>query len=752
MPVGKAPGGMKEEILMKKVLGLLMVIAMIFSLTACGNKTTENDKVTEEESVVEENSNNILPGGNFEASDSHWNIYKESGGNATFAISGGKLKVKISNPGKKAHSVQIYCDGFELLQNTKYKITMTISASVNRKIEWRAQINGGDYHAYAGEEGIEIGTEKKLIETEFVMEEASDPAPRFCLNFGFDKTNPDLGEQEITVEGISMEIIDSSAAVEVEDNTGEVAINLNQLGYLPDDVKKAVFREAGKDDKFDIIDANTREVVFSGTVSGEYKAEAAGETVSYADFSEFKTPGTYRIKADNSGESYLFTIGTDVYSNAFRDIVKMLYLQRCGSELTKECAGDFAHAACHTQIATIYGTDKKIDVSGGWHDAGDYGRYVVPASKTVADLINAYEMNPSVFTDDFGIPESGNGVPDILDEARYEIEWMLKMQDSETGGVYHKVTGLQFEGQIPADEDTTELYVMPISNWDTADFAATMAIASRTYMKYDKEFSDKCLEAARKACEYHIAHRGERGFLNPEDVSTGEYPDGISQDEYIWMITELYKTTGEKEYHELIKDFDMEKLVDDGLGWANVDLYAVYAYLTAENTDEAMVNKFKDRFKAVVDDIYEKVEKDAYGSSLGMEYPWGSNMSIANNGIIFLWAEKFLGDRDYRALAKKQLDYIFGNNALSYSFVTGIGEHSPLNPHHRPSMALGTTMKGMLVGGPDSNLEDPYARKVLTNVPAAKCYRDNSQSYSCNEITIYWNSPLICLMSSFLNN
>ena len=743
---------------MKKFLSVLLTACMVFSITACGktDKKTDNtpDNATSEVSTTTVADNkpaddgNLIPGGDFSEKDSHWGTYTESGGVGDFSIGSKHLNLDVTAPGTKSHSVQVYCDGFELLQNTKYKFSFDVSSSEVRTFEWRVQINGGDYHAYAGESEIEIGPEEKSISFEFTMNEGSDPAPRLCFNFGFDKSHPNLDSHTIAIANVRLEIIDSSGAIEIDNDTGEKEINVNQIGFRTDDDKKAVFATAGKDDTFEIIDLATNEVVYEGKVTGEYKSYDAGQVVSYADFSDFKTAGEYRIRAKNSGESYSFKISDDVYSDVFNGVIKMLYYQRCGCELTSEHAGDFAHKACHTGKATIYGTDTVIDVSGGWHDAGDYGRYIVPASKAVADLLLAYEMNPSAFSDSVGIPESGNGIADVLDEARYELEWMFKMQNEE-GGVYHKVTGLNFEGQIKPDEDDTDLYVMPVSNWDTADFAAVMALASRIYKSVDKEFSDKCIAASKKAMDYHIAHRGERGFKNPSDVSTGEYPDGSSKDEYIWMLSEYYKTTQDKDVAALIDEFDLTSIKSSGLGWATVDLYAYYAYLTSENLNETTKANMTAKFKETIDKAITNINKDAYDSSLYLNYPWGSNMTIANNGELFLMASKMFNDDSYVDLAKTQLDYLLGNNSLSYSFVTCYGEHSPKNPHHRPTLSYGKTVPGMLVGGPDSNLEDPFAKTVLAGLPAAKCYRDNSQTYSCNEVTIYWNSPMVFLLAAF---
>lgn len=133
-------------------------------------------------------------------------------------------------------------------------------------------------------------------------------------------------------------------------------------------------------------------------------------------------------------------------------------------------------------------------------------------------------------------------------------------------------------------------------------------------------------------------------------------------------------------------------------------------------------------------------ERDAYASTIEDAYPWGSNMTIANNGMLYLMME--MGDE-----ASSQLSYLLGNNANSYCFVTGYGTLSPTGTHHRPSQATGKTMKGMLVGGPNSNLEDPYAQATLKDAAPAKCYVDNEQSFSCNEVTIYWNSPLVYLIA-----
>ncbi len=750
---------------MKKFLSLLLVLCLLLSMTACGTgnqetvneppsetvqpteevKPTEEGPPTEEVQQPEEDKKgNQIPGGNFDEANNLWGLYMESGGKADYAVKDGQMEVSIEKTGTVKHAVQIHCDGFKVFQNAEYKLTFDIKSSVDRTIEWRVQLNGGDYHAYAGEENIPVTTEMKHFEYTFTMEEASDPAPRFCFNLGFHQPDGELAAHIIYIDNVELIVLDDSNAIvpDLEDKGPE--ININQVGYKSKDAKIAIFRDSSKDTNFDVVDVKTGKSVFTGNISGSVKTASAGETVAYGDFSSVDKPGTYKIVAANSGESYEFVIGDDVYGDIFTDIVKMFYKMRCGCDLDNEHAGDFAHKACHTKKAIIYGTNKTKDVSGGWHDAGDYGRYVVPGAKAVADLLLAYEDYSQSFTDNVGIPESGNGIPDVLDEARYELDWMLKMQDEKSGGVYHKVTGLNFEGVVLPETVSDDLYILPISNCATGDFAAVMAMAARVYNQYDAAFAKKCLTAAKSALAYMESNENNGGFKNPSDVLTGEYPDTEDADEYFWALCELYKTTGDSAYSEKLSSLDISSL-GNGLGWAAVGFFGCYAYLTSENQDATLIEKISNRFNSYILSIEHNVKDDGYFSTVGKVYPWGSNMKLANNGMAVLMANKIYG-KDTE-LAKKQLNYLLGANPTSYCFVTGYGTLSPESTHHRPSMVLNKTMKGMLVGGANSNLEDPYARGVLAGKPAAKCYVDSSQSYSCNEITIYWNSPLVYLLA-----
>ena len=526
------------------------------------------------------------------------------------------------------------------------------------------------------------------------------------------------------------------------------AILLNQLGYLPKSEKVAFFRGKALGDSFEVVDEKG-EAVFEGTLSDPKADPASGDTVSSGDFSELTSPGTYRLRA-NGQVSTSFVIGEGIYDACFRDVVRFLYYQRCGTELTRGQAGVFAHPACHTGLATVYGTKETKDVSGGWHDAGDYGRYVVPAAKTVADLLLAYEANPALFGDDFNIPESGNSIPDVLDEVRFELDWLLKMQDEKTGGVYHKVTCANFPGMVMPEREKAPLILSPVSTAATGDFAAILAMASRIYKDVDSGFADACLAAAEKAWEYlqnHPAANG--GFHNPSGIVTGEYGDQNDTDERYWAACELYRLTCKDAYKSFADSLILTKRLS-GLGWADVGAYGHIAYLSlGDLATAASMKRVKAAVLAEAEVLLALSQADGYRNTLGMDYPWGSNMTVANHAMHLLLAAELNPEKapSYRGAAWQHLHYLMGANPMAYCYITGYGALSPIRTHHRPSLASRQTVPGMLAGGPNAGLDDPYARIVLKGQPPAKCYVDNDKSYATNEVTIYWNSPLIYLMA-----
>ncbi len=685
------------------------------------------------------NENNLISNATFDSGTTDWGTYKESGGACTLTTENGKLALKVSSLGKVNYAVQVFYNIIPLYQNGVYHLHYEISSSVPRTIEGMIQQNGGTYQAYTWKQ-LDLTESPLVMDYDFTMEKETDIMTKLVFNCGVRKGEENLPEHTIYIDNVSLELIDDSNVQYEAFKPYAPPIVTNQVGYRTDSQKTAVVRKDAGTDEFKVVKADDpSSVVYSGKLSAAVENSSAKETDRIADFSSVKEPGTYVITCGSLDKSYPFTIADDPYQKLMDDSVRMLYLQRCGCAVEDE---KFSHPACHNTMATIYGTNEKIDVTGGWHDAGDYGRYVVPAAKTIADLLYAYEVNPDLFGDNIGIPESGNQVPDVLDEARYELEWMLKMQ-AQNGGVYHKVSCATFPAyQMPEDE-VGELIVTPVSTTATADFAASMALAAEFYEEFDKNFADKCLSAAERAWGF-LEQNPDFIFKNPADIVTGDYGDRTDKDERYWAAAQLYRATKKDTYRTALEGMT----TSTGMDWSTVGDYGNIALLSMDGLDQnsAIYTAAAKKITSQADTMRTIVQNSPYGSPI-TKYNWGSNMTIANAGIILGLANRITGDSSYLSAAEAVQSYLLGQNPLGTCFVTGYGTVAPEHPHHRPSMVVGEAMKGMLVGGVNSSLEDDAAKAYCKGEPAAKCYIDNAESYSTNEITIYWNSPLTYLLT-----
>lgn len=325
-------------------------------------------------------------------------------------------------------------------------------------------------------------------------------------------------------------------------------ITVNQIGYLPDAHK--TFICAGEGGAFEIVREADGQAVYHGETGPPLYDEASGITVSRGHFTACSEEGSYFVRL-NGETSASFAIGHNPYAELHSGLLKSFYYFRCGMELEEPFAGPWKHAACHTAEGIVYGEpDRKQDSSGGWHDAGDYGKYTGPGAKAAADLLLAYEFAPQAFQRPIPLPETDGLAPDVLHECRYELEWLLKMQDERTGGAFHKLTTKQFPAlDVMPEDDRAELYFMPVSAAATGCFAGVMALAARVYRPYDEAFASRCLAAAERAWEWlerHPAAPENPGFKNPADVATGEYGDPVDLDERYWATGELFRTTGKR--------------------------------------------------------------------------------------------------------------------------------------------------------------------------------------------------------------
>ena len=528
------------------------------------------------------------------------------------------------------------------------------------------------------------------------------------------------------------------------------AVRANQIGYVSTDQKRCTFiYKCG--DLFDLVNAETKEIVFCGPIVYGRDNGDTGEYDYYGDFSTFREPGTYYIRSQNGLVSHPFVIARDPYTDLRNSALKMLSYQRCGTYLG-EWAGGLAHAECHNRPANLVYTDSMFDLSGGWHDAGDYGRYVKTGAKAVNDLMLAYMTAPELFGDDTGGPDSGNGIPDILDEARYEMEWLLKMQE-EGGSVFSKVVTQSFPDDTVAPEnDTAVLFVIGADTISTADAGGAYAIASIVFRDVDSDFADRCLDAAEKAHRYLRGHPDVTYSMNPSDFSAGQYLDSDDKDARFTLEMALYAATGETDYLEDAQDLynDEEFNVINGVTWDKNGGYGAYLFLACsdgEKEDQGFYEKIRDDLKSMADNLLSQAEGNSYNTVNGL-YAWGSNSVTANYGILLAMAYDFTGEQAYLQTAVEQLNYLLGKNSLDMCFVSGYGTFSPKNQHNRLALSKGTLMTGAMSGGPDASREDNVTQALPQDLPVAKIYADNKNSYSTNEIAIYYNSALLYLLTA----
>ncbi|MCL2208669.1 MAG: glycoside hydrolase family 9 protein [Treponema sp.] len=526
-------------------------------------------------------------------------------------------------------------------------------------------------------------------------------------------------------------------------------IHLNQTGYCEDMPKKAII--TGKGECCFIVSSDN-DIVFEPRMTEPFFDEASGDTVRVVDFSDIKKTGVYFLFAD--GLSKRFLISRRPYRSLSSALLKGMYYQRCGCALEEKHAGVYHRSICHTGKAALeHDNSVVIDVTGGWHDAGDYGRYVVPAAVTVSHMLYAYELFPKAFEDQLNIPESGNGVPDILNECRYEIEWMMKMQRREDGALYHKAATRFFAPFVMPEDDREDLLLFRVTHTSTAAFAASLAQAYRVYKPFDKMFSDRMLAASVRAWEWLEKNPVFEPFVNPPNTSSGPYGDDNCDDEIFWASCELFCATNEDRYRNsmclLADKVDVSKL-----GWRDVGgLGALCCLFALKNPEKVFFDNISGRFLSAADKSLEKHQKSGYGTALDADkYMWGSTMIILNNAIILICAKLLTGEEKYQNAAQAQFDYLLGMNATGYSFVTGFGENAFRFPHHRPSYADGVDdpVPGLVSGGPNKKFPDPVCRKLLPpETPPAKSYIDHTWTASANENAIYWNSPAIFTAAYF---
>ncbi len=546
-------------------------------------------------------------------------------------------------------------------------------------------------------------------------------------------------------------------------------IRLNQIGFSPSAEKTAVV-VGGEADDFALVNASG-DTVLTGTLSDAERWALSGETVQRATFSSVEESGTYRLHVDGVGTSHSFDIGPDVYQSVGTAALKAYYYQRMSTPLPERYAGRWARPGGHPDDSVLVhpsaASDERpagtvLSAPKGWYDAGDYNKYVVNSGISTYTLLALYEHAPEAAEAlSPTIPERGTDVPDVLDEALWNLRWMMEMQAPD-GGVYHKLTHPGFQGMVMPHEVTAPRYVVQKGTAATLNFAAVMAQGSRIYDEYSSTvpgLADSMRTAAVEAWEWARAHPDstyDQQALNNEydpDIETGAYGDDNFEDEFAWAAAELAVTTEADSFLAVASPMEHDLTVPT---WNTVHPLGMMTLLHHRRKVAESVNvaALASQFLTFADSLSTARTNVPYRTPMGQDgsdFMWGSNSEAANQAMLLLQAADVAEKhrKRYRRAALANLDYLLGRNATGYSFVTGHGDETPTHIHHRPSEAdtVAAPVPGLLAGGPNPGQQDAeHCREEGATYPSdrpARSYVDALCSYASNEVTINWNAPLV---------
>ena len=542
-------------------------------------------------------------------------------------------------------------------------------------------------------------------------------------------------------------------------------IHVDQVCYLTKHNKVAMvtLRNA---ETFQVIDVNTDKVVYEGKLSKARHDAMSDEDVQIADFTALKKAGTYKLRI-NGYDSYDFTIGDNFYAVEIVQNLCSYTLSRCNNPLKDSITGlEIKSGHPQDSHAILYFGDAlnrkgdTLDMSGGWYDAGDYGKYTTTAAFATAQLMLAYEAHPKHFTKGQlffpdGVKSEGN-LPDLLSEVKYEFDWVMKMQRAD-GSTFHKVAGANWPGfDITPDTDTQDRFIYSTCSAATAMYGAALAMAARIYKPYDAAYSAKLLKNAERVWEYiqqtpDSVYRVDEG----QESGSGPYNDDNDATERMWLAAELFKTTGDGKYEHYLKfkQATMMTKKPSFFTWDNMQAMAQYSYATAKGADKKFQSEVKAAFLSYADEIVNTINRDGYRCALkDGEYTWASTKNTLIKGDILLMANELAPNPAYVEGALDQIHYLFGRNALNKSFMTGAGDNPPEHPHNRSHESTGAYVPGLVVGGPNAVVGgDPDQEKYLkeNKVAPAKSYLDVLMSWSTNEYAIDYTSSAAYALAWF---
>lgn len=431
----------------------------------------------------------------------------------------------------------------------------------------------------------------------------------------------------------------------------EAHIEIDQLGYLPEQKKMAIFRGENLDNEFRVVSASTGETVFTGEIKAK-NVSGTKSAYSYGDFSDLKQEGEYYIQTDVIGYSYKFRIGNDIYKQLMNEAVKQYYYNRCGYSLTYEYAGDNERNACHTENVTLkQDANVVLDVTGGWHMDTVGDRNVIRGCETIEALLFAYEYNTKVFGDDAEIPESGDGIPDILNEIKIETDWLLKMQEQSTGAVFEEVSVVDQGG---GKKNPTHIEEIDITS--TLYFASSMAYFSYLYQNFDNAYATTCIQAADRAMKY--------AAKSNEIVDTAEY---------FRAATMMYRATGYAKYRDIANLYlnnNQELDMDNNVVFSGCVTYLATKQKTVKNHCDNIIKRLKE---------YAVDLSDTRGDALylmGVETAEVGHAQLLSEIARLTVVNYMISSSEYEVMMEKYMHFFLGCNPTNSCYV---GQYGSIN-------------------------------------------------------------------------
>ena len=568
-------------------------------------------------------------------------------------------------------------------------------------------------------------------------------------------------------------------------------VRLNQLGFQPASAKLAMAADPATTALPWTVADLAGTVVARGQTSVFGDDAVSGDHVHQVDLSALTKPGDYRLTVGgHTGRP--FAVSADIYRPLARAALNYFYQSRAGTPIEARFAGgtQWARPAGHPHevVPCFSGADASgmvwpgcgsytRDVTGGWYDAGDQGKYVVNGGITLWTLQNLVEVERTMpeakrlTSAPELVPNQGKLDP-LLIEARWEMDFLLAMQvpdgthmqlpvspagggrptltDVDASGMaHHKVADRNWTGMpMPPQSDPEPRLLFPPTTAATLNLAATAAQCARIWRTVDAAYSARCLDAAKRA---FAAALRNRAIPTGNFTGSGGYGDTSLGDEFYWTVAELFATTHDPAYGEALRRVPFFSAPLREPGWNST---AALGTITLALADGALAPSEQAKQRALViaaaDGFLGEEARSGYHLPYSStSYGWGSNGSLLNRAMILGLAARFTGQVRYRDGAVDVMDYVLGRNPLDQSYVSGFGARPMHNPHHRfwahqLDARLPPPPPGVVSGGPNNTaMADDTARAMQGKCAPQRCWRDEIHAYALNEVAINWNAPLL---------